>query len=332
MHGGHAHDRSGQDHSTHGHADHGHSGHGHAGHDHSGHGHSHAPKDFGRAFAIGVALNTVFVVVEAAFGFWANSLALVADAGHNLSDVLGLIVAWVAASLSKRAPTARYTYGLKSSSILAALINAALLFVAVGAIAWEAVQRFADPRPVEGGVVIAVAAVGILVNGITAWLFMAGRNDDLNVRGAYLHMVADAAVSAGVVVTGVLVLWTGALWLDPLVSLIVAAVIAIGTWGLARDSVVMSLGATPARIEPQAVLDFLKGRPQVADVHDLHVWSMSTTETALTAHLVMPAGHPGDAFLHETARELDRRFRIGHATLQIETDGGACALAPPHVV
>lgn len=325
MHGGDA-----DDHSGHG----GHAGHDHAGHDHShgGHGHSHAPKDFGRAFAIGVALNAVFVVVEATFGFWANSLALVADAGHNLSDVLGLVVAWVAASLSKRAPTARFTYGLKSSSILAALINAALLFVAVGAIAWEAIGRFSDPRPVEGGVVMAVAAVGILINGFTAWLFMSGRDDDLNVRGAYLHMVADAAVSAGVVVTGALVIWTGALWIDPLVSLVVAAVIAIGTWGLARDSVVMSLGATPARIEPLELLEFLKSRPQVADVHDLHVWSMSTTETALTAHLVMPAGHPGDAFLHDTAKELETRFRIGHATLQIELDGSACALAPAHVV
>lgn len=319
MHGGHAHDHAGHDHSGHDHS-------------HAGHGHSHAPKDFGRAFAIGVALNAVFVVVEATFGFWANSLALVADAGHNLSDVLGLVVAWVAASLSKRAPTARFSYGLKSSSILAALINAALLFVAVGAIVWEAIGRFSDPRPVEGAVVIAVAAVGILINGFTAWLFMAGRHDDLNVRGAYLHMVADAAVSAGVVVTGVLVLWTGALWLDPMVSLVVAAVIAIGTWGLARDSVVMSLGAAPTGIDPAEVRAFLKSRPQVADVHDLHVWSMSTTETALTAHLVVPAGHPGDAFLHETARELSARFRIGHATLQIEVDGSACALAPADVV
>jgi cobalt-zinc-cadmium efflux system protein len=295
-------------------------------------GHSHAPKDFGRAFAIGVALNSVFVIVEAACGFASGSLALVADAGHNLSDVLGLLVAWAAAEMSKRKPSARFTYGLKSSSILAALFNAAFLLIAVGAIGWEAVMRLIAPKPVEGGVVMAVAAVGIAINGLTACLFASGRHGDLNVRGAYLHMAADAAISAGVVVAGGVVVLTGWLWLDPLASLVIVAAIAAGTWGLLRDSVAMSLAAVPPSIEPGEVKAFLEGCAGVAEVHDLHVWSMSTTETALTAHLVMPAGAPGDAYLRDLCRRLNERFRIGHATLQVETDGALCPLAPAHVV
>ncbi|ACA18319.1 cation diffusion facilitator family transporter [Methylobacterium sp. 4-46] len=313
----------GHDHAHH-HHDHGH---------HHGHGHVHAPAEFGRAFAIGVALNTGFVLVEAVFGVLSDSVALLADAGHNLSDVLGLLIAWAAAVLARRAPSARFTYGLRGSSILAALFNAVFLLVAVGAIAWEAILRFADPPPVAGGTVITVALIGIAINGFTAWLFASGRKGDLNIRGAYLHMVADAAVSAGVVLAGLAIVLTGWTWIDPLVSLVIVAVIVAGTWGLLRDSVTMSLAAVPPGIDPVAVRRCLAERPGVAEVHDLHVWSMSTTETALTAHLVMPAGHPGNHFLAECGQVLRERFGIAHATLQVEIAGGpACALAPDHVV
>ena len=309
----------------------------HAGHDHAGHshgpGHSHAPVSFGKAFAIGIALNVGFVIIEATYGVLANSVALLADAGHNLSDVLGLVVAWVATILAKRSPTARYTYGLKGSSILASLFNAVFLLVAVGAIGWEAIQRFDEPAPVAGKTVMVVAAVGILVNGITAWLFASGAKDDINIRGAFLHMAADAAVSAGVVVAGLVILFTGWTWLDPVVSLVIVAVIVWGTWGLLRHSLQLSLAAVPPGIDPAAVRRHLEGLPGVTALHDLHVWSMSTTEVCLTAHLVMTAGHPGDAFLMEAAHVLDERFGIGHTTLQVETGTGAtCALAPAHVV
>ncbi|BCM83992.1 cation diffusion facilitator family transporter [Methylobacterium indicum] len=321
------------DHHDHGHdhgQDHDHAhGHGH----HHGPGHVHAPASFGRAFAIGIALNTGFVLIEGGYGFLTDSVALLADAGHNLSDVLGLVVAWAAATLGQRRPTARFTYGLRSSSILAALFNAVFLLVAVGAIALEAVQRFSAPAPVPGLTVTIVALVGIAVNGITAWLFASGRKGDLNIRGAYLHMLADAAVSAGVVVAGLVILWTGWTWVDPLTSLVIVAVIVAGTWGLLRDSVVLSLDAVPPGLDPADVRRCLAERPGVSEVHDLHVWPMSTTETALTAHLVMPAGHPGNAFLNDCAATLRRRFGIAHVTLQVELAGGpACALAPDHVV
>jgi cobalt-zinc-cadmium efflux system protein len=310
-------------------AHHDHHGHGHAHH----HGHGHAPADFGSAFAIGIGLNVAFVVIEAVFGVLSNSMALIADAGHNLSDVLGLVVAWGANVLARRPPSERYTYGLRGSSILAALFNAVFLLVAVGAIAWEAVQRFAAPQPVGGGTMIAVAAAGIVVNGATAWLFASGRKGDLNIRGAFLHMIADAAVSAGVVVAGLAILATGWQWLDPVVSLIIVAVIVWSTWGLLRDSLSMSLAAVPPGVDAAAVRNHLQALPGVAGVHDLHIWAMSTTETALTAHLVMPGGHPGDAFLREASEDLERRFRIGHATLQIEVDEeSACRLAPDHVI
>ena len=299
---------------------------------HHGAGHSHAPASFGRAFAIGIGLNTVFVLIEAGYGIASNSVALLADAGHNLSDVLGLVVAWVAAILTKRPPSKRYTYGLRSSSILAALFNAAFLLIAVGAIGWESILRLFHPQPVAGKTVMIVAAIGIAINGFTAYLFASGRKGDLNIRGAYLHMAADAAVSAGVVVGGLVMLWTGWLWLDPVISLVIVAVIVWGTWGLLRDSVAMSLGAVPREIEPGAVLGFLKGQTGVADVHDLHIWPMSTTETALTAHLVMPGGHPGDTFILGVADELRHHHGIGHVTLQVEIDGRACPLAPAHVV
>jgi len=306
---------------------HRHSHHGadaHAGHDH---GHSHAPADFGRAFVIGIVLNSVFVLVEAGYGLASGSMALVADAGHNLSDVLGLLIAWGATLLARKSANERFTYGFKSSSILAALLNAALLLIAVGAIALETVQRFFDPEPVSSGTMIFVASVGILINGFTAWLFMRGRKSDLNIRGAYLHMVADALVSVGVVAAGVLIGLTGLLWIDPLTSLVIIVVITIGTWGLLKDSVKMSLLAVPAGLDGGAVDDWLRAQPGVADVHHLHIWSLSTTQTALTAHLRMPGGHPGDAFLQRIGAELAERFHIDHATVQIEVDGGAACAA-----
>lgn len=305
--------------------DHGH-GHGHGdgadSHGHS-HGHSHAPKDFGFAFALGATLNVAFIIVEAAAGFYANSMALLADAGHNLTDVLGLLIAWGATLLVKRRPTLQYTYGFGSSTILAALANAVLLLVAVGAITLEAVQRLASSVPPVGDVtVIVVAAIGILINGFTAWLFVSGSKHDVNIRGAYLHMVADAAVSLGVVVAGFVMLMTGWNWLDPIVSLVIAAVIVWGTWGLLRDSMRLALHGVPARISTARVRSRLASLPGVESIHDLHIWPMSTTETALTCHLVMPGGHPGDAFISETAKMLLDDFEIRHTTLQFEVGAG----------
>jgi cobalt-zinc-cadmium efflux system protein len=300
-----------------------------AGHSHShshghGHSHSHVPTSHGRAFAIGIALNTAFVAVEAALGFLSGSMALVADAGHNLSDVLSLMIAWGAAIMSARPPSARFTYGYKASSILAALANAGLLLVAIGAILIETIRRLFEPSHVEGTTMIVVAGIGVVINTATALLFMRGRHDDLNIRGAFLHMAADALVSVGVVVAGVVILLTGQLWIDPATSLVIVAVIAWGTWGLLKDSVKMGLLAVPENIDETAVRAYLAGLPGVSAVHDLHIWPMSTTESALTAHLVMPGGHPGDAALHEIAHELDHRFSIEHATIQVEIGGEAC--------
>ena len=304
------------------------------GHAHGrGHGHSHAPADFGRAFLIGTALNIGFVAIEAVAGIMANSVALLADAGHNLSDVLGLLVAWGAVGLSRFRPTARFTYGLRRSSILAALFNAVFLFVAVGAIGVEAIMRLSRPASIETGLVMAVAAAGIVVNGVTAWLFASGRKGDINIRGAFLHMVADAAVSAGVVIAALMIGYTGWLWLDPVTSLAIAAVILIGTWRLLRESVAMSLDAVPADIEPERVSGALAALPGVTLVHDLHIWVMSTTEVALTCHLTMPSGYPGDAFLHDAAHMLEHDFDIHHVTIQVETDeGGPCRQAPAHAL
>jgi cobalt-zinc-cadmium efflux system protein len=305
----------------------------HEAHSHAPGAHLHAPASFGRAFAIGIGLNTAFVVLEAIFGVASNSMALIADAGHNLSDVLGLIVAWTATELSKRAPSARFTYGLRGSSILAALFNAVFLLVAVGAIGWEAIQRLMYPEPVAGVTVIVVAAAGILVNGITAWLFASGRKDDLNIRGAYMHMAADAIVSAGVVAAGIAIIFTRWAWLDPVTSLVISAVIVSGTWGLLRDSTAMSLSAVPPGIDPGAVRNYLEKCVGVVQVHDLHIWPMSTTEVALTCHMVIPAGAPGDAYLMDICYRLKHDFGIQHATLQVETDlDTPCALAPDHVV
>ena len=301
-----------------------HHDHSHA-HDHTGH--SHAPDNFGWAFAIGAALNTAFVIAELIFGYTANSLALISDAVHNLSDVIALLLAWGAAWLSQKQPTQRHTYGYRRASILAALFNAALLLVAVGGIVVEAVNRLADPAPVAGWTIVAVASIGVLVNGGTALLFMRGRHGDLNIRGAYLHMMADAGVSLGVVVAAGIIMLTGWLWLDPAISLVIAAVVFWSGWGLARDSVNLALDGVPRGIELVKVRDYLGGLEGVFEVHDLHIWAMSTNETALTAHLVRPGG-TDDAFLHHVCEELSHRFNIHHATLQIEADAAVCRLAP----
>jgi cobalt-zinc-cadmium efflux system protein len=280
--------------------------------------------NFGRSFAWAIALNLAFVVAEGTAGIVGNSMALIADAGHNLSDVLGLVLAWTANILSRKPPTRRFTYGLQGSSILAALANAVLLMVACGAIAWEAVGRLSDPPAVLGSAMMWVAAAGILINGATALLFARGRKGDLNIRGAFLHMMADAIVSAGVVMAGLLIVLTGLEWIDPLTSLVIVAVIIAGTWGLFRDSLGLALNAVPPTIDPDAVADRLGKLEGVAAVHHLHIWPMSTTANALTAHLVMPAGHPGDAFLAAAAHAVEHDFGISHATLQVEI-GPSCS-------
>jgi cobalt-zinc-cadmium efflux system protein len=279
---------------------------------------THHRVEHNRAFAIGVALNLSFVAIEAAFGVVAGSLALLADAGHNLGDVLGLLLAWGATYLARLRPTMRRTYGWRSSSILAALLNAVILLVAVGGIATEALRRFQEPEPVSTGTVIVVAAVGIAINAATALLFMTGRRRDLNIRGAFLHMVADAGVSAGVVVAGLGILVTGWAWLDPFVSLMIAAVILLGTWGLLWDSVNLALHAVPEGIDPERVRSYLCSLPGVMAVHDLHIWAMSTTDTALTAHLVKPEPANDDALISQATNELYERFGIEHTTLQWE--------------
>jgi cobalt-zinc-cadmium efflux system protein len=287
----------------------------------------------GRAFAIGVALNTVFVLAEAGAGLWAGSMALLADAGHNLSDVLSLILAWGATVLAKRAPTGRRTYGLRKATILASLANAVLLLVAVGAIVSESIHRLMEPASVQTTVVMVTAALGVVINTATALLFLRGSHSDLNVRGAFLHMAADAAVSLAVVIGAVVIAWTQLTWIDPALSLLIAAVIVIGTWGLLRDSADLALDAAPRGIDVGEVRAWLAGLPGVEEVHDLHIWAMSTTETALTAHVLRPANDDNDAFLHHACEELHSRFNIGHATLQVETDAArACRLAPAEVV
>ncbi|MHB1590694.1 MAG: cation diffusion facilitator family transporter [Sulfuricella sp.] len=319
-----AHDHPHQDHSHHDQHDH---------QDHA-HGHSHAPKDFGRAFLFGIILNSGFVVAEAVYGILGNSLALLADAGHNLSDVLGLLLAWGASVLVKRIPSKRFTYGLRSTSILAALINAVLLLVVTGGIAWEAVLRFRHPSAVEGMTVIVVAAFGVAINLGTALLFMAGRKGDLNVRGAFTHMAADAAISLGVVIAGFAIMYTGWQWLDPAVSLIISILIVIGTWGLLRDSVNLALHAVPEGIDSDKVRAYLTSVQGVSEVHDLHIWAMSTTETALTVHLVMSAGYPSDTFRSAVCDTLHEQFKIAHSTIQIEINDSphSCKLAPTEVV
>ena len=301
-------------------------------HDHSGH--SHEPPSNHAAFAIGVILNLGFVAAEVFYGLAAHSLALISDAGHNLSDVLCLLLAWGAMHLTKSAPTPRRTYGWRRSSILAALINAVILLVVVGGITVEAIRRFAQPEEVAGGMVMAVAAIGIVINTATALLFLSGRKRDLNLKGAFLHMAGDAAVSLGVVIAAFAIRMTGWHWLDPAVSLGIGAVIVWGTWGLLRESINLSMDAVPEGIDPVAVEDYLANLVGVTAVHDLHIWAMSTTEVALTVHLVMEEAPRNDLFLHDVSDVLRDRFGIGHATTQIECGNcdRDCRQAPVHVV
>lgn len=298
----------------------------HPSHRHQGHG----PMNYNRAFAIGIILNIGFVAVELVFGFLSNSLALVTDAGHNLSDVISLVLAWGAAALANRAPTVRRTYGFRRVTIYASFISAVMLLVALGIIVWEAFERFSNPIPVDGISVMAVAGVGFIINGITALLFMKGQKHDLNIKGAFLHMAADAGVSMGVVVQGGLLLLTGWLWLDAAVSIGIALVIVLGTWGLLRDSMGLAIDAVPAHIDPREVGSFLLKHSQVEDFHDLHIWAMSTTETALTVHLEVCKSKVDNDFLELLSRELHDRFHIGHATIQVEhSDKMKCSQAEP---
>lgn len=287
------------------------------------HQHYVAERKLGPTFAFAVALNLLYLVLEAAAGLWIGSLALLADAGHNLSDVLGLLLAWGGYALSRVSPTTRRTYGWRGSTILAALFNGLILLVAVGGIAWEAVQRFFEPAEVAGGTVVLVSGVGFCVNGLTALLFLGGQKEDLNVRGAFLHMAADAGVSLGVAGAGVLIWRFGWQWADPVISLVVAAIIFAATWELLKESVNLAVQAVPAHVDPEAVRDYLASLPGVEDVHDLHIWGMSTTETALTAHLVKPQIEDEDEMLHEATDQLHDRFGIVHVTLQVERSATA---------
>lgn len=334
-HDGHDHDHDHDDHAHEHPHDHGGSHGGCGGHGHGGHGHHHhIPKNFDKRFAIGAAINMAFVVAELAFGFISNSLALIADAVHNFSDVVGLLLAWGGAYLARLVPTAQRTYGYRSASILAALANAALLFIVVGGIVFEAFRRFADPLPMAGMTVVWVALVGIVINTATAMMFWHGQKDDINIRGAFLHMAADAAVSLGVVIAALVIMGTGWYWVDPVISLLIAAVICWSTWGLARESLHLSLAGVPRSVDRDAVQAYLAALPGVTEVHDLHIWAMSTTENALTVHLLRPGTGLDDGFLHQVAGELQTRFRIHHPTIQIEIGNAAagCKLAPADVV
>jgi cobalt-zinc-cadmium efflux system protein len=302
----------------------------HGGHHHD-HGHSHAP-NYSLAFALGTTLNVVFVALQFGYGYVANSLALVSDAVHNLSDVLSLLLAWAALWVGTKSPTATRTYGYRRASILAALANAALLLFATGAIVVEAIARFYEPQPVESNTVLWVAALGIAVNGITALLFMRGRKDDINIRGAFLHMAADAGVSLGVVIAALLIRFTGALWIDPAASLLVAAVIVASSWGLTREAFNLAMDAVPRGIDANEVKECLASLPGVAGVHDLHIWAMSTTEASLTVHLVCPDRSRCEGLLAEATREMEKRFGILHVTIQIESGERDCLQAHGHTV
>jgi cobalt-zinc-cadmium efflux system protein len=303
--------------------------HDHGGHDHS---HSHAPTSFGAAFAIGTALNVALVLAQFVFGYLSNSLALISDGVHHLSDVVGLLLAWGASWAGQRLPTARRTFGYRRASILAALANAALLLIATGAIVIEAMQRFAESRPVESNTVMLVAGIGIVVSAMTALMFMRGRAHDLNIASVFAHMAGDAVLSLGVVITAFLIGITGSFWLDPLMSIALAAAIFFGSWRLMRDATNMALDAVPPSVDPAAVHSYLAALPGVTEVHDLHIWAMSTTEHALTVHLVRPDGKTDDAFMMETAHDLEQRFGIHHSTIQVEMGDQMCRLAPTNVV
>jgi cobalt-zinc-cadmium efflux system protein len=311
------------------HHDHGHHAHDH-GHDHDlGHHHTHVPASFGGAFAVATALNMGLVAAQVIYGLAAHSVALLADAGHNFGDAIGLLLAWGAYALARMRTTEQFTYGFRSASKLSALCNAVMLLIATGAIAWAAIERFTEPAEVASVTVMVVAAAGIVINGLSAWLLTTGQKSDLNIRGAFLHLLADAAVSAGVVIAGAAIYFTGWSWIDPATSLAISAVIVWGSWGLLRESVRMSMDAVPAGISLAEIRRYLEMQPGVASVHDLHIWAMSTSENALTAHLVMQDGHPGDAFLNQVCRELNHRYRVHHPTIQIEMgDAEVCQLEP----
>ena len=287
-------------------------------HDHTHH--HHEINNYNRSFSIGIALNVIFVIIEISYGLAADSLALIADAGHNLSDVMSLLLAWGAYYLSKKQPTKKRTYGLRKVTIMASLLSAVLLFVALGGIAWEALERLSSPKPVEGFIIIVVAAIGVLINTATALLFVKGQKHDLNIRAAYLHMAADAAISLGVVLAGVAILLTGWLWLDPLISLFIVVVILLSTWGLLRDSIDLSIDAVPQGIEVSEVKAYLLDLTNVSDLHDLHIWALSTTENALTVHLVTTDALIYNHFIQEIQEHLHHHFNIQHATIQIEKD------------
>jgi len=301
----------------------------HGGPDH----HHHAPANYGRTFAIATALNIALVAAQVIYGLWANSLALLADAGHNFGDVMGLVLAWAAFAVADWRPSSRFTYRMRAASILSAFANGMILLVATGFIAWEAVHRLFEPQQVATTEVMVVAGIAVVINGISAWLLSGGSKSDLNMRGAFLHMLADAGVSVAVIAAAGGIMLTGWQWLDPAASLLISVVILIGTWRLLRDSLRLTLNAAPRDIDPADVERYLCAQPEVATVHDLHIWAMSTTETALTCHVVTPKGHPGDEFLQRVAHDLRHRFSIGHTTMQIElTDRGQCALQPDNVV
>ena len=303
----------------------------HDGHHHHDHA---APADFGRAFIVGIGLNLAYVLIEGVYGSIAGSMALLADAGHNLSDVLGLALAYGAAHLDRRAPTRRRTYGYKASSTLAALANAVLLLLAIGAILWESVQRLIHPEPVATGIMLWVAGLGVVVNAGTALLFMSGRHGDINIRGAFLHMAADATVTLGVIVAALVIMRTGWFWLDPASSLVIALVILLGTWRLLRDAIDLAMNAVPSGIDPDEVRAWLAGLPGVEEVHDLHVWAIGTTDTALTAHLVRCDTGADRTLLSGVQEGARTRFGIAHATVQLETPDAAddCTLRPDHVI
>lgn len=305
----------------------------HGGHAHHDHAHSPSPGSDGRTFAIATGLNLALVAAQVVYGLLTNSLALLADAGHNFGDVMGLLLAWGAFAVADWRPSDRFTYRLRAASILSAFTNGLILLVATAVIVWEAVQRFFAPQPVASGTVMIVAAGAVVVNGVSAWLLSRGNKSDLNMRGAFLHMLADTGVSVAVIAAAAGIMATGWQWLDPAVSLLISVVILIGCWRLLRAALRLTLAAAPDKIDPDAVRRYLRELPEVAEVHDLHIWAMSTTETALTCHLVTPRGHPGDEFLHRVADELHRRYDIGHVTMQIElSDGSQCALQPDNVV
>lgn len=289
-------------------------------HDHSNdhHHHHHAPKNYNRVFAIGISLNILFVIVETIFGFFTNSLALMADAGHNLSDVAGLLIAWGAFWLATKKPTTNYTFGLRKSSILSVLLNAIFLLIAVGIILWEALHRLITPNIVEARIVIIVAAIGIVINTLTALLFYKDKDKDLNMKGAYLHMAADALISMGVVLSAVIISYTSWNWLDPVVSIIISLFIIYGTWDLLKNSIRLSMDAVPFEIDPIAVKTYLESLPNVLEIHDLHIWAMSTTENALSVHLTMSSNNINNSLLAETSIYLKNNFKIHHPTIQVE--------------